>query len=273
MKNIYKYEDFLEKQIIEYIDYSINESVDINSMWNNVAKKVKNLSKVAKVRILKHLMATLLTLNVSSANLYNLINTSTVDDDTKKIAIEALSIQSKEKDNKDTIDPFVDKEQSSWKRGYEFSISENGINHIKDSEQLRLEPYSIGDGKITIGYGHAEPYSSSKYKIGDVITEKEAEDLLSKDLKVAEDGLKRIFHQWEKNGHDVMINQDMYDAMVSLAFNSGVGNLRKGQFLQDLKNGNFKEAGEKIKNFCVSKKFKGLVDRRKKESELFLKSV
>ncbi len=270
MIRLNSYERFLENQILEYINYSVNESASISSIWNNVVSQIKNLSKAAKVRIIKNLMATLLTFNASTT-VYNMINTSNVDDDTKKLAIEVLATQSKEKEDKDTI--VTDITKSSWKKGYEFSISQNGINHIKDSEQLRLKAYSIGDGMITIGYGHAELISNSKYKIGDVIDEKEAEELLRNDLKVAEDGVKRIFHQWEESGHNTSINQDMYDAMVSLAFNSGIGNFRKGQFLQEIKKGNYEEAGQKIKHFNVSKKYPGLADRREKESKLFLNSI
>lgn len=33
----------------------------------------------------------------------------------------------------------------------------NGLNLIKEFEGCRLTAYDIGDGKITIGWGHAEP--------------------------------------------------------------------------------------------------------------------
>ncbi len=269
MKKIKSYEYFLEQQIIDYINYSVNESMSIGSIWNNVSKKIQSLSKSAKVRVLKHLMATLLTFN-ASATVYNIVNTSSVDDDTKKIAIEVLQKQSKDQEKKDAIS--IDN-KSNFKKGYEFSISQNGINHIKDSEKLKLRAYSIGDGKITIGYGHAESVNVSKYKIGDEITEAEAEELLRQDLKTAEDGVRRVFHQWEEKDHNTMINQDMYDAMVSIAYNSGIGIFRKGQFLQELKKGNFKKAGEKIKKFNLSDDFPGLADRREKESALFLNSI
>lgn len=264
MIKVNSYEQFLENQIIEYINYSVNESVSISSIWDNVSKKINNLSRLAKVRILKHMMVTLLTFN-SSAAVYNMIASSDVDDDTKKIAIEVL----KDREIKDTSSINV----SNLKNGYEFSISENGINHIKDVEKLRTQAYSIGDGKITIGYGHAEPINSSTYKIGDSISEDEAEELLRQDLKVAEDGVKRVFHQWQEKGHNTLINQDMYDAMVSIAYNSGVQTFRKGQFLQELKKGNFEEAGMKIKNFNLSDNYPGLADRREKESKLFLNSI
>ncbi len=64
------------------------------------------------------------------------------------------------------------KDVDNWKKGYEFSISKKGINHIKQEEKLRLKAYDIGDGMITIGYGHAEPMETSKYKLVQVYLKK-----------------------------------------------------------------------------------------------------
>ena len=65
----------------------------------------------------------------------------------------------------------------------------------------------------------------------------------------------------------------MFDALVSIAFNTGVGGLRRSELMQDLKKGDHEVAGEKIKTFRVSKKFPGLYDRREKESQMFLASL
>lgn len=259
--SIITYDKFIEKQIIEFIDYSINESVDIKSLWDKTVNKIKNLSNDAKLRVTKHLIASLLTFN-TSANLYNMIQNSSADLDTKNVAIELLN---KENDTPKDVD--------NWKKGYEFSISKKGINHIKQEEKLRLKAYDIGDGMITIGYGHAEPMETSKYKLGDKISEKQADRLLKEDLKEAEDGIKRIFKEWEERKIDVRINQNMYDALVSIVFNSGIGGVRMSDFIKDIKKGKFEEAGEKIKKFNISSKFPGLAYRRSKESKLFLNSI
>jgi GH24 family phage-related lysozyme (muramidase) len=65
----------------------------------------------------------------------------------------------------------------------------------------------------------------------------------------------------------------MFDALVSLAYNSGVGGLRRSELMQHLKKGEHKLAGDSIKDFNTNKKFPGLEARREKESEMFLASV
>jgi hypothetical protein len=45
-------------------------------------------------------------------------------------------------------------------------ISNKGTRLIMNHEKLVLKGYDIGDGKITIGYGHAEDATKSKYKVG-----------------------------------------------------------------------------------------------------------
>jgi len=273
MKISIKYEEFIEKQIIDYINFSINESVNINSIWEKTVNKIKNLSNDVKIKVTKHLIASLLTFN-ASATIHNMIKNSSADIDTKNIAIQILNQESKkDKEDKTDIEELKDYE-SKWNKGYNFSLSKKGIEHIKNIEKLRLKAYDINDGMITIGYGHAEPIDKSKYKVGDIITKSEADDLLKDDLKRTEDGVRRIFKEWEEKKIDVKINQDMYDALVSIAFNSGVGGLRVSDFIQDIKRGNFKEAGDKIKNFNILKKFdQGLTHRRSEESKLFLNSI
>jgi lysozyme len=164
-------------------------------------------------------------------------------------------------------------------------ISKEGKEAIKSHEQLRLKAYTINyrtkdkngntiiknDGMINIGWGHAEPIKTSKLKIGDEITEKQAEVLFQKDILTAEKGVKRLFKDWKDKGIDVQINQNMYDAIVSMAFNMGISGLRKTEFIQKLKDKNYKEAGELIKKLSASKKYPGLKIRRESEHKLFTK--
>lgn len=269
MRTISSYNRFLEEKkvsdIISFIDNSVNESVDINDIWNNVINKIKNLSIESKKKILNHTLATLLILSVST-NIVNIINsTRNLDPQLKKFSLEIINQQNE--DNEKTS------EDKKWKSGYEFTLSQDGWDHIKKEESLRLTAYSIGDGMITIGWGHAERENNSKYAVGDKITEEEAQKLLEKDLNHIADGVRGIFTEWEEEGVDVKITQDMFDALVSIAFNTGVGGLRRSELMKDLKEGNHEVAGEKIKTFRVSKKFPGLYDRREKESQMFLASL
>ena len=277
MRIVKTYNSFNEEKIvndiINYIDYSINEGVDIESIWNKAVNKIKNLSEEAKRKVIKYVLVSLLAFN-TFVNVSNLVKGSNADPVTKEIAASILSQKDLEKTDSIKV------EESKWKRGYEFTFSQKGWNHIKMEEgnprhpgEPVLKAYKIGDGKITVGWGHAEPVRKSKFKVGQKITTSDADELLKMDLTNASDGVRRIFKDWEEKGLDVKINQDMFDALVSISFNTGINGLRKSMMIQDIKKGKFEEAGEKIKSFKVSKKFPGLHDRREKESEMFLASL
>lgn len=150
------------------------------------------------------------------------------------------------------------------------TTSEEGINLIKHHEKLKLKGYKIGDGRITIGWGHSEPIKSSKYKVGQAISKEEAEQLFKRDLKRAENSVKRIFKQWKEQDINVALTQEMFDAMVSMTFNMGNKGMRTSKFIQHVKKGDLDTAAEAIKNTRVSDKFPGLVKRRNDEYKLFL---
>ena len=106
--------------------------------------------------------------------------------------------------------------------------------------------------------------------MGEEISKIEANELLKMDLKKAADGARRMFKQWEDEGKKVLITQDMFDSLVSIAFNAGVSGLRNSEIVQKMKMGEYEEAGELIKKFKTSNKFSGLSKRREKESKTFL---
>lgn len=254
--NIIKFNDWaIIEEHIQYIDnlkLSINENkINIESILKKTFDKYNKVSKVSFKKILRYTFIFLLSYT-SLTNIKNIIKNDNIE-------------------NKETIEVIEEVvEDIGFKNALELEVSENGINLIKDHEKLKLKAYSIGDGMITIGYGHAERIGKSKYKLGQRISEETANMLFEKDLKNASDGVKRIFKQWSDNGIDVQITQDMFDSLVSMTFNSGIGNIRKSDFIQHLKKMDYIKAGETIKTFAVSKKFKGLEKRRKDESKLFL---
>ncbi|MFA6812970.1 MAG: lysozyme, partial [Bacteroidaceae bacterium] len=110
----------------------------------------------------------------------------------------------------------------------------------------------------TIGYGH-----TLGVRMSDTITKSQAEQLLRGDLITAES---------EINKHNLNINQNQFDALVSFVFNIGVGNFRTSTLLKRLKHDTrdpdiekqFKRwiyAGGKILN--------GLIKRRNNEIKLY----
>jgi len=230
-------------------------------LWNKTLQKIKNLSNKSKRKIIKYTIYSLLTFN-TLVNITQIINASNVDNSTQEMTIEILDEISN-----------VKKDTSKFKKGHQCILSQNGWNHIKEEEKLKLIAYKIGDGKITVGYGHAEPASKSTLKVGEKITKEKAFDLLKKDIKITADGVRRIFKQWESDDINVPITQNMFDALVSMAYNAGVTGLKKSDVITHLKNGNYQQAAENILTFKINNKFPGLVKRRQKENKMFLATL
>ena len=91
------------------------------------------------------------------------------------------------------------------------TTAQPGIDLIKEFEGLELTAYVCPAGVLTIGYGSTGSHVSS----GMTITEPEAEALLKKDLSRFEKGICDQI--------DVPINQNQFDALISWAFNCGLG--------------------------------------------------
>lgn len=136
--------------------------------------------------------------------------------------------------------------------------SDNGIELIKRFEGLRLKAYLCPAGKPTIGYGHTKDV-----KLGDVITEEEAEQLLREDLIVVEN---------EINRHNLNINQNQFDALASFVYNVGVGNFRTSTLLKKIKTDpNDKTIANEFMRWIYAdgKPLNGLKKRRKMEADLY----
>jgi GH24 family phage-related lysozyme (muramidase) len=153
------------------------------------------------------------------------------------------------------------------------SLSKEGLDLIISHEGFKDTAYKLGDGKITIGYGHAEPVNTSKYKEGDKISREEASQLLRQDVKTAEDGVKRILKKIISENSSIEITQSMFDAMVSMAYNMGVTGLYTTEFVNAMKNNSdLKEIAEYIKDARVGD-WAGLKDRRADEYKMFLSDL
>ena len=99
--------------------------------------------------------------------------------------------------------------------------SQNGINLIKKYEGCRLTAYKCPAGLWTIGYGHTK-----NVKSGQKITQKQAENFLKQDLKTFEKGVEKAVK--------VRLNQNQFDALVSFAYNCGLGALKTSTLLRKL---------------------------------------
>lgn len=148
------------------------------------------------------------------------------------------------------------------------TISSNGLEIIKYYESLKLKPYLCPAGKATIGYGNTYYEDGSKVSLSDApITKERAEELL---LNIANKFGSQVLSSLEKK-----INQNQFDAIVSFAFNVGIGNFRSSTLLKKLNKEDF--AGVEIEfpkwNKSNGKVLNGLIARRNAEKELFLKGA
>lgn len=134
--------------------------------------------------------------------------------------------------------------------------SQTGINLIKEFEGCVLQAYDDSTGVWTIGYGH-----TVGVKRGQKITQNQAESFLKNDLVIYENGVK---------GTKINLNQNQFDALVSFAYNCGVGSLKTL-----VANRNLKQISEALLlyNKAGGKVLAGLVRRRKAEKALFEKTV
>tara|TARA_B110000211_G_scaffold231801_1_gene294115 strand:+ start:846 stop:1376 length:531 start_codon:yes stop_codon:yes gene_type:complete len=160
---------------------------------------------------------------------------------------------------------------SNLKNGKSLVASQWAEDFIKGHEKLRLTAYDIGDNHITIGYGHAELKSTTKLVANKTkITKEKADQYFKSDYEEAYSCINRLFKQWESIGIDIPLNQNMFDVLTSLSFNSGCNTVRQSSFIQQLKIGEYQKAGEQIKTHGLVDGFGGLSTRRNKESQHFL---
>lgn len=136
--------------------------------------------------------------------------------------------------------------------------SDKGIDLIKKYEGLRLNAYLDAVGVWTIGYGHTLNVKST-----DVIDKAQAEYFLRQDVEFAEK---------EVNKHNLNINQNQFDALVSFVFNLGVGNFARSTLLRKIKsNANDPTIRKEFERWIYAggKVLNGLVRRRKEEANLY----
>lgn len=136
---------------------------------------------------------------------------------------------------------------------------------IKHYEGCELEAYLCPAGIPTIGYGSTFYADGKPVKLGDKITQQQADELLP--------ALVNKFAISVNNGLKVDIKQYQFDALVSLTYNIGIGNFRKSTLLGliNKKAADFQIASEFAKwNKSNGEVLKGLVKRRKSEATLYI---
>lgn len=146
-----------------------------------------------------------------------------------------------------------------------YKLNSVGYNLIKKFEGLSLKPYKCQANISTIGYGSTFYENGTKVKLTDwPITKLRAEQLLR---NTADKFAEKVAVLITKP-----VTQNQFNALVSFAFNVGIGALRNSTLLKKV-NANPNDATIKAEflrwNKAGGRVVNGLTKRRIKESALY----
>lgn len=146
-------------------------------------------------------------------------------------------------------------------------LTQLGLYLIKYFQGLRLKAYLCPANVWTIGYGHTKNVNQ-----GMVISEIEAQRLLLQDLSFFINGVS-------KATKGVLLTDNQFSALVSLAFNIGMGAFNSSTLLSKLKLSQLHGASQQFKRWnkitkynngkAVLSQLRGLTIRRYAQQMLF----
>lgn len=151
-------------------------------------------------------------------------------------------------------------------------LSNNGANFIASHEGgFKLAWYKLNDGVMTVGAGHTISLSEAKKKgisVGTKITKTQAIKWFEEDCAGFVNGTNRLLQQF-----GFKVNQNQFDALVSYAYNRGLGSATYDNGLYQLLH-HSKSVSAISNNFLVywgtnTTYKKGLLNRRTAEKKLF----
>lgn len=141
--------------------------------------------------------------------------------------------------------------------------SSKAYDIIKSFEGLYLRAYLDPIGIPTIGYGSIHYPNGVKIKMGDKITEAQANEMLKYEVDKKASAVIKMLPR---------VSQHQFDALVSFAFNLGEGNLKKSTLLRKIKiNPNDPSIRNEFMkwNRAGGQVLRGLTRRRKAEADLY----
>ena len=157
-------------------------------------------------------------------------------------------------------------------------VSDAAKAMIAHHEGVRTRPYRCPALLWTVGVGHVIDPTHTTVKFDErrnlpipdgwdrQLTMGEVDALLAQDLKRFERGVARLCPS-------AVNHQGQFDALVSFAFNVGLGNLQRSSLRMKHNRGEFEEAADEFMKWTKAggKILKGLVNRRLDEQRLYLR--
>ena len=147
-------------------------------------------------------------------------------------------------------------------------LNKAGADLIKSFEGLKLTAYKCSAKKDTIGYGNTFYEDGKAVKPGDKITKERADSLFE---LISDDFAKKVVPLVKSQ-----VNENQFGALVSFAYNAGIGNLKSSTLLKKV-NANPSDASIRLEfmkwDKAGGKQLAGLTRRRKAEADLYFKPV
>jgi lysozyme len=145
-------------------------------------------------------------------------------------------------------------------------MTKSGLDLIKEFEGFRAKAYRDSVGVWTIGYGHTSMAGAPEVRPGMVITAEEAEQILARDVDVFARGVRKAV--------TTKISDEQFSALVSFAYNVGLGNFAKSSVLAAVNRDDFDAVPRRLQLWTKAggRVLPGLVRRRAAEAALFAES-
>jgi len=142
----------------------------------------------------------------------------------------------------------------------------DALSLIRRFEGLRLRAYRDAAGVWTIGYGHTSRAGPPKVRPGMRITRAGAEDILRRDVETFARQVEKAIGASARG-----LNGNQFGALVSFAYNVGIGNFRRSSVLRAVKDGRFDDVPSLLMRWTKAggKRLRGLERRRRAEGRLF----
>ena len=145
-------------------------------------------------------------------------------------------------------------------------INKAGINLIKKYEGFRSHAYRDAVGVWTIGYGHTSMAGTPNVSKGLKISRRQGETILARDVEKFARAIQPLI--------TVELNENQFSALVSFAYNVGVGGFKRSSVLKRVNARQFDAVPHRLSLWVKAggRTLRGLVARRAAEADLFLAS-
>ncbi len=146
-------------------------------------------------------------------------------------------------------------------------INQAGLRLIKKYEGFRSIAYRDAVGVWTIGYGHTSMAGSPHVSKGLKITRQQGEQMLATDIEKFSHQIRPLIK--------VKLTDNQFSALVSFAYNVGVGNFKRSSVLRAVNARRFDRVPSRLSLWVKAggKTLKGLVRRRASEGNLFARQT